>query len=169
MERIPDIDQERIDYWRQINHDLAPSEDTDLPADQQRDRAEVIPGSNLKRDDDILIWDSIPLRIIGPGRGTDVVLAYYPPWFGDYAMTFELNPHESVTQRAPFDTEEEPMPIFIEPLARSAQAAQPAEATKEGKHGKEKRLKEFLKAQPPETQKQLKKALHKHGLLSDAA
>lgn len=116
MERIPNIDQERVDYWRQYNVDGAAvrHEDDDLPPEERRDRADVLPGSVLKRDDDVIIAEVIPMRVIGPARGGNVIFGYYPDWFGDDAIGFEITPTTIITDRAPFDTEEDPMPIFPE-------------------------------------------------------
>lgn len=114
MDRIPDIDQERVDYWRAWNHDQAAVEgvDADLPPEERRDREEVIAGSFLKRDDDITIQGSIIVRVVGPARGATCVLTYYPPWFGDDAMAIDIPNKTDITDRAPFDPEEEPMPVF---------------------------------------------------------
>ena len=114
MERIPDIDQERVEYWRKISVDAALAGlDNDLPEEQRRSRPEVLPGSFVKRDDDILLFDCIPLHVVGPGRGLDGVLAYYPPWFGDDCVQFAIGPND-ITDRAPADGEEDPMPAWPE-------------------------------------------------------
>jgi hypothetical protein len=113
MDRLDaDVDQERVEYWRQKNHDDAATLDQDLPEEDRRDRAECLVGSNLKPDDDALIVDCIPFRVVGPGTGRNVVLGYYPPWFGDEAVGFEIFDGD-LTDRAPKDPAEEPLPIFL--------------------------------------------------------
>jgi len=165
--RIPDIDQSRVDYWRALNHDAA-STDTDLPVEERRDRADVIPGSFIKRDDDLLLYDAIPYRVIGPGRGAWCVIGYYPEWFGD--MTVELEfVAETVTDRAPADTNEAPMPVFPAPiLLRTAggQRANPSAATTaERKRAKRRDLHAFIAKQKPSVQAQLRAALARAGVL----
>lgn len=114
MDRLDaDVDQERIEYWRQYNLEASVTQDQTIPPEDRRDRAEVQVGSNIKRDDDVLILDCIPLRVVGPGEGRKIVLGYYPPWFGDEAIGFELNPGD-LTDRAPADPEEPPLPIWPE-------------------------------------------------------
>lgn len=164
MDRIPDIDQDRVDYWRQFNHDEAAIEDkdNDLAPEERRDRQDVIVGSMIKRDDDLLVGYAFLLRVIGPGRGPTAVICYYPPWFGDEAMTFDLTPNDIVNDRAPFDDEEDPMPVFIVPEVE-LRAAAGTEDRKPPKGDHQKKLvKQFLKAQTPEVRKRLKQALRTH-------
>ena len=112
MDRIPDIDEERVTYWRDFHvADANGGGDNDLPPEERRNRTEVIAGSHLKRGDDITLVEAVPLRVIGPGRGASVILAYYPPWFGDSVQQFEIAPAE-LTDRAPLDPNEPPMPVF---------------------------------------------------------
>jgi hypothetical protein len=108
-----DIDQARVEYWRDYNKTAAEIEDTDLPLQDRRDRPDCLHGSNVKRDDDVLILDQIPLRVVGPGRGRKVIIGYYPPWFGDEAQSFEIEPGD-LTDRAPADPLEPPLPIWPE-------------------------------------------------------
>lgn len=115
MERIDEqVDQERIEYWRQYNVDAAATEDQVLDPLDRRDREDVIAGTYLKRDDDILLAGSIPVRIVGPGSGRLVLIAMNEDWFGDEALGFEITPGD-VTDRAPVDPEETPMPIAPQP------------------------------------------------------
>ena len=114
MERLDaEIDQARVAYWREVNKTAAETEDTDLPLQDRRNRNDVLAGSNLKRDDDVLILDQIPLRVVGPGRGRKVIIGYYPPLFGDEAQSFEIEPGD-LTDRAPADPLEPPLPIWPE-------------------------------------------------------
>lgn len=114
MNRIAGIDQERIDYWRQLNLDEAQTQDNDLPPEDRRTRADVYVGTVLKRDDDIMISDVIPSRIIGPARGRTSVICYYPEWFGDQPQAFDIETATWITDRAPFDAQETPMPVIVE-------------------------------------------------------
>lgn len=112
MDRIPDIDESRVDYWRQYHvQDANNGGDDDLAPEERRNRADVITGTHLKRGDDITLVEAIPLRVIGPGRGWNVILAYYPAWFGDQVQQFEIAPGD-LTDRAPLDPNETPMPVF---------------------------------------------------------
>lgn len=116
MERIPGLDEVRIAEHQQEQHDAAAlhHEDDDLQPHERRDREPVIEGTALKRGDDILIYDSIFLRVVGPGRGWNVLIGYYPDWFGDNALQFEISP-DYITDRAPLDPDEPPMPVWPPP------------------------------------------------------
>jgi hypothetical protein len=118
MDRLTsqEIDPARIAYWRAYHHDNSAAEDTELDPLDRRDRADVIVPSYLKRDDDIEIGviGGVKTRIVGPGPGRYMALIYYPEWFGDEAIPLQLNPGD-VTDRAPANTEEDPMPCWPEP------------------------------------------------------
>lgn len=87
------------------------NDDTETDPDKRRDRAEASPGCRLKFDDDCLINGSI-VKYICPSND--------PGWF--YALGIDetiiaVGTYEAqyVTDRAPSDEEEEPLPIFLEP------------------------------------------------------
>ena len=93
MDRIDEqVDQDRIEYWRQWNLERAATEDTTLDPLDRRDREEVVAGTYIKRDDDILLAGCIPVRVVGPGSGRLVLLAMNRDWFGDEALGFEITP-----------------------------------------------------------------------------
>lgn len=134
MERLDYIDQARVQFWR--THDIqgaAAGEDDDLrvgpiEAQQQhvpanvdmRSRTDVAwynlddgtsAATLLKRDDDVVLC-GIPWRVVGPARDRRFVTLYNQQMCGDMAMTFDVT---GVTDRAPLDPEEPPMPIIPEP------------------------------------------------------
>lgn len=64
--------------------------------------------SALKAGDDV-ICAGMPLRVAGPARGRGYFSGYYEPWFGDAVVPIEA---AYVTERAPADSGETPMPII---------------------------------------------------------
>jgi hypothetical protein len=115
MERMQGLDEARIAEIAQQQLDGAlAGEDNDLDPGARRDREEVVAGSNLKRGDDIMIIDVFPLRVIGPARGATSITGFYPDWFGNEPMYLALEPPVYVTDRAPLDPNETPMPVFPE-------------------------------------------------------
>lgn len=140
MERYTDIDQSRVEYWRAEMVTASPAEDGDLDPLDRRMRADVClyehvegeydPGAGegtlkvtwlptaLKRDDDLILFDVCPVRVIGPARGRTEFMAYCPAWFGDQPVPFQL---AYITDRAPADPNETPMPIV--PAVQLAAAA----------------------------------------------
>lgn len=85
--------------------------DNDLAPEDRPDRADRSDLGALKDGDDV-IASGTPVRVICPGRGRG--------WF--YSMIIEeqgftIGQHEAqyVTDRAPADPNETPMPIFPEP------------------------------------------------------
>lgn len=85
--------------------------DTGTDPALRRDRAEVSPGCRLKHGDDVMV-SGMQSRVICPSE--------VEGWFYDLSiegMIFVVGQHEAqyVTDRAPADPEEEPMPIFPEP------------------------------------------------------
>lgn len=101
-----------VSEQRAANHAAATTEDTDLDPADRRDRAEVLgAGCRVQRDDDVL-YSEFPLRVIGPARGQGWFFALLEvPW------GFTTTPLEGqyITDRAPADPEDEPLPIFVEP------------------------------------------------------
>ncbi len=122
MNRLTDVDDARVAYWRQDNHDAAAvrGEDDDLDPLDRRDRSVVVyykdqnnadQPSALKRGDDVE-WCGIQIRVVGPARDRNFFLGYYDPWFGD--MILPCSDVQYVTDRAPQDTNETPMPVVPE-------------------------------------------------------
>jgi hypothetical protein len=140
MDRFSDADpDERVEFWRTYNLEGATvrGEDDDLtrridedgrdidPSDtttpgiyvDRRDREHVayyqapdgrwLP-SRLKRGDDVICC-GLPMRVICPGGDRSVFMGYYAPWFGDDRLPVEV---QWVTERAPLDPQEEPMPVI---------------------------------------------------------
>jgi len=62
----------------------------------------------LKVGDDV-ICAGIPLRVVAPARGRGYFSGYYSPWFGETLVPIEAR---YVTERAPLDPNETPMPII---------------------------------------------------------
>jgi hypothetical protein len=82
--------------------------DDDLPPEDRPDRAEVAPGCLLKTYDDITA-DGIPCRYILPGRGIGWA---YVVWLDQGRSNLGQIEAVNVTDRAPLDPLETPMPIF---------------------------------------------------------
>lgn len=113
MERL-DFNQTLIDGFRAYHEAAAPTEDTELEPLDRRDREEVIVGSLLKRNDDIEIGPlNIKVRIICPAGGRQVAYLWFPEWFGEEPFQLTLI-EQDITDRAPADPEEDPMPCWPE-------------------------------------------------------
>jgi hypothetical protein len=88
--------------------------DDDLDPSERPNRADRSDLGALKDDDDVEINNGNRVRVLCPGRG----LGYFYSWgydalFGSWVLgQYEAS---SVTDRAPADPEETPMPIFPEP------------------------------------------------------
>ncbi len=120
MNRL-DVDQAFIESLAQQEFDAAAEQDQDLMPEERRDRialddttSSVIPPNNLRRYDDIRMWDWIDGRVIGPGRGIGEVLVHSPSpghGMGDIIRCGA----DAITDRAPLNPEETPMPVIPPP------------------------------------------------------
>jgi hypothetical protein len=109
-----DAEQEAIVSRQRAYHkDQADRGDDDyLPEADRRNREHVLgPNCSVKRDDDVLIG-TIVYRVIGPARqeGRLYLLAEAPYGWADFDFA-----GADITDRAPADPNEEPLPIFLEP------------------------------------------------------
>ncbi len=148
MDRLS-IDQERID-------ELRTEATTSYPG-----KSQPCPGSNLKLDDDVF-WLFCPLRVIW-GYDTDDFFCAYAPGleFGDSLVVIES---AYISDRAPANPNESPLPIYPEPQQQQQRQA-PKAATKTPSP---ERLRALIKMQPTkEAQKAMREAFKKHGLLKD--
>lgn len=107
MERLESIMSAAV---AQRRADLIAADTSTDPATQIA-RAEVAPGCRLKPDDDVLVNGEIK-RVVCP--------ADYPGWFT--SLTLDQNGYvwgtddsTQVTDRAPADPEEDPLPIYEPP------------------------------------------------------
>lgn len=83
-----------------------------FPEKDRRNRTDVLgPLSRLKRDDDVYISNQV-VRVIGPARDERWFYALSETPWGFYDVPFD---GQHITDRAPADPNEEPMPIFVEP------------------------------------------------------
>lgn len=138
MERIPDIDEALVEAHRQARlADTANGGDDDLnaridengfdTADEsgllvdRKDREHVAyyqkPDGSwhptlLKENDDVMIGGAFPVRVIGAARNRSFFAAHYPPFFGNDVVPINV---EGVTDRAPADPNEPPMPVIPAP------------------------------------------------------
>lgn len=141
MDRSTDIDQARVDFWR-ADYESQPA---------YEEHGEPLPGSNLKHDDDVLWLDFFVCRVIW---GTDDPTTFlgYSNDFGDYAVPLQA---EYITDRAPLDPQETPMPIY--PVQQQQQQRQATPAPKGGSaHDKKKALQAVLKLLKPEDAKRVR-------------
>lgn len=82
--------------------------DTNTDPTIRIDRAEIGPGCRIKVDDDVLVNGEIK-RVVAP--------ADYPGWFTSLSLdqngfVWGTDDSAQVTDRAPADPEEEPLPIY---------------------------------------------------------
>lgn len=166
MDRLTGIDQEALEIMRAQQVADAATQDTDLPPEERRDRPEVITGSILKRDDDI-IWCGLPLRVVGPARDADYLIGRYDPWFGE--MAFPVSWQE-ISDRAPADPNDtSTVPIF--PVEEELQARTLMAASKKVKgsdldeRARERRLRKLVQSLPKKDAKKVERILIKKGLL----
>jgi hypothetical protein len=92
--------------------------DDTFPEEDRRNRAVIAPGCRVKDDDDVL-YQNYPMRVIGPARGSGwFMIAMQNPWAGNWMdVPMEVGNDSDrafVTDRAPADPNEEPLPIFLE-------------------------------------------------------
>lgn len=103
---------------RAEHHSLAATEDQALDPKDRRDREHVVsPLCRIQRDDDIM-YQGYPHRVIGPARAEGwLICLQEAPWgFMDVSLDAgNTTDREFITDRAPADPNEEPLPIFIEP------------------------------------------------------
>lgn len=96
MERLV-IDQERLEYHREYCRASYPGYE------------KPIPGSLLQQDDDIEFLGCAPMRLLWGHDHPDFCNGYGPDFFSDVVINFEAL---WITDRAPVDEEEQPMPIW---------------------------------------------------------
>lgn len=103
------------------------------------------PGSALKVDDDVMWLDMFPMRVLWGHDDAAYFNGFSPEWFGE---TNVVVAGEYVTDRAPADPEETPMPIW-------PQQAQQPQGNKP-KHDKKTALKHLLGQLDPEHAKKVR-------------
>jgi hypothetical protein len=134
MDRMPDIDEDEVESLRQeriadtvaggdddldarIDANGIPTEDASGILVDRKDREEIAYYEDtdgswkpylVKQDDDVMIADSFSVRVLGPARDRRYFAAYKPEWFGRSIIPIEAS---AITDRAPLDSGETPMPI----------------------------------------------------------
>lgn len=83
----------------------------ELPPEDRPDRALVAPGCRLKHNDHVVVNGQC-VRVIRPGRLSGW---FYAAILMDGAFAYGQWEAQYVTDRAPADPEEDPLPIFEEP------------------------------------------------------
>jgi hypothetical protein len=167
MDRLTGIDQEALEIQRAEQVAAAATEDTDLPPEARRDRAEVIAGSILKRDDDI-VWAGVPMRVVGPARDEDFLIGRYDPWCGN--MLLPVN-WQDISDRAPADPNDtSSLPIFPEEQLQARIAASAAkkahkEPAHKVEHDQHAALRALIQRLPHKEQKHAREVFKQHGLL----
>lgn len=144
MERFT-VDQERVEELRtQLEGDY-PGKSTPLP------------GTALKLDDQVMWLDFAPMHVLWGYDLDTFFCGYCPDIFGDAAAIVE---GEYVTDRAPLDPQETPMPIYPQ-----------QQQQRQGKHDartQEQRLKDLIKLQPSkEVAKKMREVFKQRGLIKD--
>lgn len=88
--------------------------DDDLPPEDRPNRVDRSDLGALKDDDDVEVSSGTHVRVVCPGRGRGW---FYCWWYEAMFRTWMVGQMEAVnvTDRAPADPDEEPMPIFPEP------------------------------------------------------
>jgi hypothetical protein len=179
MDRFTNVDQERVEYHRQVEHEQASAptnEDDDLadPRDRRNrehvayyedaSSGEWLPMA-LKRDDDV-VCNGLPMRVVGPARDRSYFNGYYNEWFGD--MLFPIAA-QYIEERAPADPNETPMPLFPQPPQVMAARMDVSVVEGSGKDPKAKadrtrddRFERMIAHLSAEQQRVLRQGLHKH-------
>lgn len=107
------------------------------------DKSTPLPGTALKLDDDVEWLGLFPMRVLWGYETPDYFFAYCPD-IGDVYSYFEGT---YITDRAPADPEETPMPVY----PQQQQQRQEGKA----KHDPKRALHDLLKRIPPEAQKRV--------------
>jgi hypothetical protein len=172
MDRLTVIDQARIDELRQNAVDASATEDAEKEPLDRRDREHVAyyqdPSTSewlptaLKRDDDVIWAGVIPSRVVGPAEGREWLQVYHPD-LGD--MVYPIH-WSYVSDRAPLDTQEAPLPIGpSEPQSMMRVAASAEGAAMQPKHEKgdaREQLEAAIAHLTPEQQKTVRQYAQKH-------
>lgn len=104
-----------------------------------------LPGTALKQDDDVMWVGALPMRVLWGTDSPDIFAGYSPETFGPDTYVFVEGIY--ITDRAPADPQETPMPIYPQ------QAQQPQGKTK---HDPKRALQRLLKQLKPEYAKKVR-------------
>ncbi len=132
MERL-NIDQARLE-------ELRLTQSTPLPS-----YSEPLPGTALKLDDDVMWLGFAPMRVAWGIDDPGSFQGYSPDIFGDMLVAVE---GQYITDRAPKDPSETPMPIY----PQQAQQKQPQKQEYDPKRA----LRDLLKRLPHDAQKRVR-------------
>lgn len=120
-------------------------------------RSEPLPGTALKLDDDVWWLDLVGARVLWGYDTDEYFTAYCPDWFGDALVLLQ---GVYITDRAPADPEETPMPVYPQ-----------QQQQRQGKHdarSKEQQLKDLIKLQPDSAvAKKMREVFKQKGLIKD--
>lgn len=130
MDRLT-FDEERVEELR------------DELRDNYADYEKPLPGTPLKNGDDVMWLDFFPMRVLWGHDHPDYFNGYCPEYFGDAACNVEGH---YITDRAPADPEETPMPIY----------PQQQRQEQHHKHDKKKALQHVLKQLSPDAAKKVR-------------
>ncbi len=109
------------------------------------------PGTNLKINDHVMIFDVLPVMVLWGTDDPDCFFAYAPDLFGEMAANLDAH---YITDRAPADPNETPMPIY--PQQQFAQQPGARDAAKRKTHDQKEALRHLLKQLTPEYQKKVR-------------
>lgn len=112
-------------------------------------KSDPLPGTALKLDDDVMWLDAIPFRACWGYETPDFVFGYNPEIDLDTCPYFE---GIYITDRAPADPQETPMPIY----PQQQQQVQRGGADKHTKQAKKRALRAVLKQLKPEGAKRVR-------------
>ncbi len=143
MDRIQGLSQTKIDTLRSDVTENYPNNEKPCP------------GTPLQKDDDIMYLDMFAMRVLWGTDNPDYALFYAPDVFGEDAYGY-LDAHY-ITDRAPLDPNETPMPIYPETqYAQQPGVNEARKAKREDKQGAKKALHHLLKQLDPEHQKKVR-------------
>ncbi len=111
-----------------------------------------LPGSVLKLDDDVTWLDLFPMRVLWGYETPDYFFAYCPDMDESY-LYFDAS---YITDRAPLDPNETPMPIYPEQQAMRGLKQAPESTKKAKKHDKKAALQHLLKQLNPAQAKKVR-------------
>lgn len=123
MERIEGIDDTTLASLREDVQAALPS------------YGDPLPGSAVKLDDDIMWLGFLPARVLWGSDDPLFVYVYSPEFFGQYGYACVQGEGAYITDRAPADPGETPMPIWEDPPPEQMQ--QGNETHGEHQHGEQ--------------------------------
>jgi hypothetical protein len=91
---------------------MNPAQEAGFDPLDKTDRSDICPGTNLKLWDDVRVYDFQNARVICGATGDRTIFTTYRFDTSNGGHVVENWPVDSITDRAPADPEETPMPVI---------------------------------------------------------